>query len=75
MKRLVPAQVGETTTGDEIGQRLDIGRMRQPVQSANEREDGRLAVEWNARPEASLLLIDRLTESFLDVHAPVPFHD
>ncbi len=75
LERLVAAQVGEATPGDEIGQRLDNRRVWQPVQCADERDDGRLAVGWNARSEAALLLVDRLAESFLDVHAPVPFRD
>jgi hypothetical protein len=45
--------------------------VRQPVLGAEEREDGRLAVRWNARAEAALLLIDQLAESFLDVHGSI----
>jgi hypothetical protein len=39
------------------------------VQSADEREDGCVAVGWNLHTEAALPLVDRLTESFLGILA------
>src|SRR5215212_3935716 len=75
LQSFVATQIGETATGDQIELRFGSRRVWQPVLRVNECEDGFQAVGRSARAEMFLLLLNRLTELLLDVHAVRPFQE
>ena len=69
-QRQISARINHPATGDKIDPWLNFEHVRQPIHFPEKRLDRGRSIGGDIRHDSTLLVVKKLTESFLSIHIP-----